>query len=80
MIIVPDDRIGLVVKKFALCGNDMRLPDGRIIATRGEAGMQAKPLQKTNAIKAKAASFIKECRFSISKRNNLLYMLHLFYF
>ncbi|WCT11854.1 SPFH domain-containing protein [Mucilaginibacter jinjuensis] len=44
MIIVPDDRIGLVVKKFALYGNDMRLPDGRIIATRGEAGMQAKPL------------------------------------
>lgn len=44
MIIVPDDRIGLVVKKFALYGNDQRLPDGRIIATRGEAGMQAKPL------------------------------------
>jgi uncharacterized membrane protein YqiK len=43
MIIVPDDRIGLVVKKFALSG-DKRLPDGRIIATRGEAGMQAKPL------------------------------------
>lgn len=44
MIIVPDDRIGLVVKKFALVGADKRLPDGRIIATRGEAGMQAKPL------------------------------------
>lgn len=44
MIIVPDDRIGLVVKKFALYGSDMRLPDGRIIATKGEAGMQAKPL------------------------------------
>jgi uncharacterized membrane protein YqiK len=43
MVIVPDDRIGLVVKKFALFG-DMRLPDGRIIATKGEAGMQAKPL------------------------------------
>jgi len=43
MIIVPDDRIGLVVKKFALYG-DSRLPDGRIIATKGEAGMQAKPL------------------------------------
>lgn len=43
MIIVPDDRIGLVVKKFALYG-DKRLPDGRIIATKGEAGMQAKPL------------------------------------
>lgn len=44
MIIVPDDRIGLVVKKFSLYGNDRRLPDGRIIATKGEAGMQAKPL------------------------------------
>ena len=43
MVIVPDDRIGLVVKKFALSG-DKRLPDGRIIATNGEAGMQGKAL------------------------------------
>jgi uncharacterized membrane protein YqiK len=43
MIIVPDDRIGLVVKKYALSGNK-RLPDGRIIAINGEAGMQAKAL------------------------------------
>lgn len=43
MIIVPDDRIGLVVKKYTLYG-DKRLPDGRIIATKGEAGMQAQPL------------------------------------
>jgi len=43
MVIVPDDRIGLVVKKFTLYGSS-RLPDGRIIATEGEAGMQAKPL------------------------------------
>jgi uncharacterized membrane protein YqiK len=43
MVIVPDDRIGLVVKKFTLYG-DARMPDGRIIATNGEAGMQAKPL------------------------------------
>src|ERR1700743_3461917 len=43
MIIVPDDRIGLVVKKFALSGSK-RLPDGRIIAIHGEAGMQAKAL------------------------------------
>ena len=38
MVIVPDDRIGLVVKKYVLSGNK-RLPDGRIIATNGEAGM-----------------------------------------
>src|ERR1700742_1668984 len=43
MVIVPDDRIGLVVKKYVLSGNK-RLPDGRIIATGGEAGMQAKAL------------------------------------
>ncbi|GAB3931472.1 SPFH domain-containing protein [Mucilaginibacter myungsuensis] len=43
MVIVPDDRIGLVVKKFTLYG-DTRMPDGRIIATNGEAGMQAQPL------------------------------------
>src|ERR1700754_1802896 len=43
MVIVPDDRIGLVVKKFALSGAK-RLPDGRIIAANGEAGMQAKAL------------------------------------
>jgi uncharacterized membrane protein YqiK len=43
MIIVPDDRIGLVVKKYVLA-RDKRLPDGRIIAINGEAGMQAKAL------------------------------------
>ena len=43
MVIVPDDRIGLVVKKYALTG-EKRLPDGRIIAIHGEAGMQAKAL------------------------------------
>src|SRR6185437_16888747 len=43
MVIIPDDRIGLVVKKYALSGAK-RLPDGRIIAINGEAGMQAKAL------------------------------------
>ena len=43
MVIVPDDRIGLVVKKFTL-SNTNRLPDGRIVAIHGEAGMQAKTL------------------------------------
>ncbi|HVS93460.1 MAG TPA: SPFH domain-containing protein [Mucilaginibacter sp.] len=43
MVIVPDDRIGLVVKKYVLSGAK-RLPTGRIIATNGEAGMQAKTL------------------------------------
>ncbi|MEN0052294.1 MAG: SPFH domain-containing protein [Mucilaginibacter sp.] len=43
MVIVPDNRIGLVVKKFTLSSKS-RLPDGRIIAINGEAGMQAKAL------------------------------------
>lgn len=44
MIIVPENRIGLVTKKYVLVGNDRGLPDGRIIATKGEAGYQAQTL------------------------------------
>lgn len=44
MVIVPEDRIGLVTKKFVLFGANKALPDGRIIATKGEAGFQAKTL------------------------------------
>ncbi len=44
MVIVPEDRIGLVTKKFVLVGANRALPDGRIIATIGEAGFQAKTL------------------------------------
>jgi uncharacterized membrane protein YqiK len=44
MVIIPEDRIGLVTKKFVLYGADKELPDGRIIATKGEAGFQAKAL------------------------------------
>jgi uncharacterized membrane protein YqiK len=44
MVIVPEDRIGLVTKKFVLFGSNRELPDGRIIATKGEAGFQAKTL------------------------------------
>ena len=44
MVIVPEDRIGLVTKKFVLVGANRELPDGRILATRGEAGIQARPL------------------------------------
>lgn len=40
MVIIPEDRIGLVTKKFVLYGADKELPDGRIIATKGEAGYQ----------------------------------------
>ncbi len=43
-VIVPEDKIGLVTKKFVLFGLNKELPDGRIIATKGEAGFQAKAL------------------------------------
>ncbi|MFZ4401104.1 MAG: SPFH domain-containing protein [Bacteroidales bacterium] len=44
MVIVPEDKTGLVTKKFVLFGANKELPDGRIIATLGEAGFQAKTL------------------------------------
>ncbi|MFN8138871.1 MAG: SPFH domain-containing protein [Fimbriimonadales bacterium] len=44
MVIVPENRIGLVTKKFVLLGSNRQLPDGRILATRGEAGIQAHAL------------------------------------
>jgi hypothetical protein len=40
MVIVPEDKIGLVTKKFVLFSSDRSLPDGRIIATKGEAGFR----------------------------------------
>ena len=43
-LIVPENRIGLVTKKFVVAGPNRELPDGRIIATKGEAGFQAKTL------------------------------------
>src|SRR5580765_1344117 len=43
VVIVPQDRIGLVTKKFVLFGKQ-ELPEGRIIATNGEAGFQAQTL------------------------------------
>ena len=44
MVIVPEDKIGLVTKKFVLFGADKSLPDSRIIATKGEAGFQSQTL------------------------------------
>ncbi len=44
MVIVPEDRLGLVTKKFVLFGPNKELPGGRIIATNGEAGFQASTL------------------------------------
>ena len=44
MIIIPEDKIGLVTKKFVLFGANKSLPDGKIIALNGEAGFQADTL------------------------------------
>lgn len=44
MVIVPENKMGLVTKKFVLIGPHRELPDGRIIATHGEAGFQAQTL------------------------------------
>ena len=41
VIFIPDDSIGLVTKKFALLGQNRELPPGRIVALKGEAGVQA---------------------------------------
>ena len=44
VIIVPDDSIGVVIKKFVLFGSHRELPPGRILALHGEAGYQADTL------------------------------------
>ena len=44
MIRVPEDKIGLVTKKFNLVGNAKSLGDGKIIAMNGEAGYQVTTL------------------------------------
>lgn len=44
VIIVPDDSIGTVTKKFVIFGANSKLPDGQIVALEGEAGFQADSL------------------------------------
>jgi uncharacterized membrane protein YqiK len=44
VIIIPDNMIGLVTKKFVLWGENKDLPPGKIIALKGEAGDQADTL------------------------------------
>ena len=41
---IPEDSIGIVNKKFVLWGANKSLPDGKIIALKGEAGFQADSL------------------------------------
>ena len=44
MVIISENKIGILVKKFVLFGDNKTLPDGAIIALNGEAGVQAEPL------------------------------------
>lgn len=44
MVIIPENKIGLVTKKFVLFGANKQLPDGKIIALNGEPGFQADTL------------------------------------
>lgn len=44
IVIIPEDSIGIVNKKFVITGDNKTLPDGSIIALKGEAGYQADTL------------------------------------
>ena len=44
IVIIPQDSIGVVNKKFVLFGRNRTLPDGSIVALNGEAGVQADTL------------------------------------
>ena len=44
MVIIPENKIGLVTKKFVLFGANKSLPDGKIIALNNEPGYQADTL------------------------------------
>ncbi len=44
VVLIPNDSIGIVTKRWVLMGNNRRLPDGKIIALNGEAGVQADTL------------------------------------
>jgi uncharacterized membrane protein YqiK len=44
MVRIPEDKIGLVKKKYVLVGSKKELPPDRIVALEGEAGFQADTL------------------------------------
>jgi uncharacterized membrane protein YqiK len=44
IVIIPEDSVGVVDKRFVLFGAHRALPDGSIIALNGEAGIQADTL------------------------------------
>ncbi len=44
VVVIPEDGIGIVTKKFVLFGANKSLPDGAVVALNGEAGVQADTL------------------------------------
>ena len=44
VVVIPNDSIGIINKKFVIVGKNRTLPDGAIIALNGEAGYQADTL------------------------------------
>src|SRR5207237_6158601 len=44
VVIVPEDSVGVVNKKYVVVGQHRTLPAGSIIALKGEAGLQADTL------------------------------------
>lgn len=44
IVIIPEDSVGIVNKRFVLIGKNKTLPDGSLIALNGEAGIQADTL------------------------------------
>ncbi len=44
VVLVPENALGIVNKKFVLLGQNKTMPDGAIVALNGEAGLQADTL------------------------------------
>ena len=44
VVVIPDDSLGVITKKFVLVGSHRNLPAGKIVALNGEAGFQADTL------------------------------------
>ncbi|MBI4992431.1 MAG: hypothetical protein HZB99_04405 [Candidatus Harrisonbacteria bacterium] len=44
VVLIPEDSLGVVNKKFVIIGKNRTLPDGAIVALNGEAGLQADTL------------------------------------
>lgn len=44
IVFIPEDKTGIITKRFVLFGKNKDLPEGRIIATKGESGYQAQML------------------------------------